>query len=189
MCFPLVHWWSVVRLYVQLILRASKIKPLSTWLLRHSDDVFLSDFMKVKFNRGCFPVTLTFPEYYFPMECNPTDGKMWMDVGIYGGFSMGNSINNLLKSPTQTCNLISKYVINANCFWFLTQAICQERRVGDFVWKTASLYSPVIISMNSSKSTVPEPSVSISAMIPSRSSLLSLSSKAAKISLKVPVVM
>ncbi|CAD6208470.1 GSCOCG00003481001-RA-CDS [Cotesia congregata] len=49
-------------------------------------------------------------------------------------------------------------------------------------------YSPVIISMNSSKSTVPDPSVSISAMIPSRSELVNLSSRAAKISLSVAVV-
>jgi hypothetical protein len=40
-----------------------------------------------------------------------------------------------------------------------------------------------------SKSTVPDPSVSISAMIPSKSSDCSLSSRAFKISLNVPVVM
>lgn len=39
-----------------------------------------------------------------------------------------------------------------------------------------------------SKSTVPEPSVSISAMIPSKSSDVNLSSNAANISLKVAVV-
>lgn len=39
-----------------------------------------------------------------------------------------------------------------------------------------------------SKSTVPEPSVSISAMMPSKSLELSLSSRAAKISLRVDVV-
>lgn len=50
-------------------------------------------------------------------------------------------------------------------------------------------YSPVIISMNSSKSTVPEPSASISLIIPSKSSFVSLSSKAPRISFSVLVVM
>lgn len=100
--------------------------------------------------------------------------------------------------------IVAKQRNSAECFYYGARYDCYKvvvffcfATVGKNVYRVLfgeqlrfnSAYSPVIISMNSSKSTVPEPSASISLIMPSKSSFVSLSSRAAKISFSVLVVM
>lgn len=91
-------------------------------------------------------------------------------------------------------NIIFKYVKfdRRLPMWFYIKKILFLYKINNMFWKVLTpvwctirfLYSPVIISMNSSKSTVPEPSESISSIIMSNSSLVSWSSSSLKISFR-----